>query len=597
MYLRHTTVRKDGKVHTYWRLVRSVRRDGKVVQETVTQLGELDAEGQLRAAELARRMTGRADQLDLFEERHRPTGSVCVRLDGVRLERLRRFGDIWLGWTLWRGLGLDHLLAELMPAGRECVSWPAMAAVLVLARLCEPSSELHIAEDWYRGTAMEDILGIRAERVNDDRLYRALDRLLPHKVALERHLRTRLGELFDLDYDLLLYDVTSTYFEGQAAGNPQARRGHSRDHRTDCKQVVIALVVTREGIPLSYEVFDGNRVDVTTVEQIVGTMESRFGEAGRIWVMDRGMMSRKNLAWLKAGGRRFVLGTARSEIQRWSRELADESGWQPIRDGVEVKLCREGDESFILCRSRERERKEAAMHERFALRIEAGLQRLAGRLSKARRSLARGPIERQIGRLLERNSRAAARYAIDVAEDASLPAGLRLTWQVKPEWDLVKRNEGCYVLRSNVTDWSAADLWQAYVQLTDAESAFRIHKSDLSIRPIWHQKQERVQAHLLVCFLAFVLWKTLEQWQQRAGLGNSPRTILSELARIQSADIVLPLADHQAREVRLRCVVRPDKAQADLLARLGLRLPDRIRYRDPPPECSANFDPSTAVSA
>jgi hypothetical protein len=597
MYLRHTTVRKDGKVHTYWRLVRSVRRDGKIVQETVTQLGELDAEGRLRAAELARRMTGRPDQLDLFEGGERPTGAVRVRLDGVRLEHLRRFGDIWLGWKLWRALGLDRLLEDLVPAGREQVSWPLMAAILVLARLCEPSSDLHIAEDWYRGTALEDILGVPAERVNDDRLYRALDHLLPQKVALERHLRAQLGGLFDLDYDLLLYDVTSTYFEGQVAGNSQAQRGHSRDHRPDCKQVLIALVVTREGIPLSYEVFDGNRVDVTTVEEIVGTMESRFGEAGRIWVMDRGMMSRKNLAWLKAGGRRYVLGTPRSEVQRWSRELADESGWQAIRDGVEVKLCREGNESFILCRSQERGRKEAAMHERFALRIETGLQRLAGRLSKTRRPLARGPIERQIGRLLERNSRAAARYTIEVAEDASTRAGLRLNWSIKPEWDLVKRNEGCYVLRSNVTEWTAADLWQAYIQLTDAEAAFRIQKSDLAIRPIWHQKRERVQAHLLVCFLAFVLWKTLEQWQQRAGLGNSPRTILAEFARIQSADIVLPLADLQGREIRLRCVARPDKAQADLLVRLGLRLPDRIRYRDPPPECSANFAPSSAVSA
>ncbi len=271
MYLRHSTVRKDGKVHRYWRLVRSVRRGGRVVQETVAQLGELDVEGRLRASALARHITGRADQYELFEERPGPERTVAVRLDRVRLERTRRFGDVWLAWTLWRALDLERACAELMPAGRAEVPWPTMASVLVLSRLCEPSSELHIAEDFYRTTALEDLLELPAEQVNDDRLYRALDRLLPHKRALEEHLQKRLGELFDLEYDLLLYDVTSTFFEGLAEGNAQAQRGHSRDHRPDCKQVCIALVVTREGVPLGYEVFDGNRVDVTTVEEIVAS--------------------------------------------------------------------------------------------------------------------------------------------------------------------------------------------------------------------------------------------------------------------------------------------------------------------------------------
>ena len=249
MYLRHSTVRKDGKAHTYWRLVRSVRRDGKVVQETVTQLGELDAQGRLRAKDLARRIMGRPDQYELFEKHPGPECTITVRLDEVRLERTRRFGDVWLSWTLWRALGLDRLCAELMPVGRADVPWPTVAAVLVMSRLCEPSSELHIAEDFYRTTALEDLLDLPTEQVNDDRLYRALDRLLPHKRAIEEHLQKRLGEIFDLKYDLLLYDVTSTFFEGLAERNPQAKRGHSRDHRPDCKQVCIALVVTREGYP------------------------------------------------------------------------------------------------------------------------------------------------------------------------------------------------------------------------------------------------------------------------------------------------------------------------------------------------------------
>jgi transposase len=560
MYLRHSTVRKDGKQHVYWRLVRSVRGNGKVVQETVAQLGELDAQGRLRAKALARRINGRGDQADLFEEARSSRETIAVRLDQIRLERSRGFGDVWLAWTLWRALGLDQLCGELMPAGREGVPWPAMAAVLVMTRLCEPSSEL----------------------VNDDHLYRALDRLLPHKQAIEVHLRKRLGELFALEYDLLLYDVTSTYFEGLAEANPQAMRGHSRDHRPDCKQVCIALVVTRQGVPLSYEVFDGNRVDVTTVEQIVGTMEARFGVAQRIWVMDRGMASRKNICWLQSTGRRYVLGSARSEVQRWAKAFADERGWTTVREGVEAKLVRDQAETFVLCRSRERRLKEQAMHQRFASRIEAGLASLERRLKKARQQLDRGPIERQIGRLLQRNSRAAGRYLVALVEDTSVPARVRLEWKIRAQWeDFQRHTEGAYVLRTNINDWSPDALWHTYVQLTEAEAAFRIQKSDLAIRPIWHQKQERVQAHIFVCFLAYVLWKTLELWQAQAGLGNSPRTILGELRQLHSADIVLPTAEPTSREIRLRCVARPDQAHAILLRRLGLRLPERLRLQTP----------------
>ena len=264
MYLRHTTRRKDGKVHCYWRLVRSVRIGGKVVQHTVAQLGELDAAGRAQARALARTITGGREQPDLFTPAETDL-AVPVRLRRIRLERGGTFGDVWLGWTLWRALRLDEVLARLLPEGREAVPWATMAAVLVLARLCEPSSELHIAEDWYRRTALEDLLALPAARVNDDRLYRALDQLLAHKTALEQHLVTRPGELFALDYDLLLYDVTSTYFEGQAARTSLAQRGHSRDHRPDCKQVCVALVVSREGMPVGYELFAGNRTDVTTV--------------------------------------------------------------------------------------------------------------------------------------------------------------------------------------------------------------------------------------------------------------------------------------------------------------------------------------------
>lgn len=580
MYLRHSKVRKDGKTHTYWRLVRSVRRNGKVVQETVAQLGELDAEGRAKAKALARQITGRGDQRELFEAGDGDEAPVPVRLKRLRLERGRAFGDVWLGWTLWRALQLDALCDELLPVGREAVPWAQMASILVIARLCQPSSELHIAEDGYRRTALEDLLGVSAERVNDDRLYRALDQLLPHKEAIEQHLVKRLGELFELSYDLLLYDVTSTYFEGLAARNPLAQRGHSRDHRPDCKQVCIALVVTRQGMPLGYEVFPGNRVDVTTVEEIVEAMEGRYGIANRVWVMDRGMSSAENVAWLQETKRRYLIGTPRSELRRWSHALADARDWRTVRGGVEAKLCvgPDGQETFLLCRSADRREKERAMHERFARRIEARLESLGRRLERSRKRLDREAIGRQIGRILGQNSRAAGRYQIRVVDELEHGSGLRLVWSAKPEWDdWAQHSEGAYVLRTNVHEWSEEELWRTYIQLTEAEAAFRIHKTDLSIRPIWHQKPERVQAHILVCFLAYVLWKTLEQWQQRAGLGNSPRTILEELARIQSTDVVLPLADGSRRELRLRCVVRPDPAQAMLLDRLGLRLPERLR--------------------
>src|SRR5438093_3829700 len=375
---------RQGAVKKHSLLDRAGRRGG---QETVAHLGELDAQGRAKARALARQITGRGAQRELFETAVAPAATIAVRLDQIRLERPRAFGAVWLGWTLWRALELDTLCAELLPPGREAVPWAVMAAVLVLARLCEPSSELHIAEDWYRGTALEDLLEVPSAQVNDDRLYRALDRLLPHKPAIETHLKERLGELFALDYDLLLYDVTSTYFEGLAAGNPLAQRGYSRDHRPDCKQVNIALVVTRGGLPLGYQVFAGNRTDVTTVQEIVETMEDRYGTAERIWVMDRGMTSRKNLAWLQATGRRYLIGTPRAALTKWSTAIAATEDWQQLRDGIEVKLWAggAGTETFLLCRSAERREKERAMHERFATRIDTGLARLGRRLAPAER--------------------------------------------------------------------------------------------------------------------------------------------------------------------------------------------------------------------
>jgi len=577
MYLRYTTRKKDGKVHRSWRLVRSIRIGRRVIQQTVTHLGELDDAGRLRARALARALIGEPEQADLFDDGTRDQ-SLGVRLKGVRVENSRQFGEVYLALALWRACRLDEFALAQLPAGKEEVAWEKMAAVLVAARLCEPSSELHIAEDWYRRTALSDLLQLHEALVNKDRLYRALDQLLPHKAALEAHLSRRVGELFAIDNEVLLYDVTSTYFEGDAAANAQARRGYSRDHRPDCKQVCIALVVTFDGFPLGYEVFPGNTHDATTVREIVQSMEARHGTVGKVWIMDRGMASAANVAWLRATGRRYILGASKSELRRWAPALAEKKPWREIRDGIEVKLCAAPDGTegtFILCRSKERVEKEKAMHQRFSARIVQGLAKLQARIAKSQRRLNRDAINRQIGRLLQRNQRAAARFTIEL-KDADTPAGCVLEVSLQDHFDQwAALSEGAYMLRSNVTDWSDDKLWKAYIQLTQAEAAFRIQKDQLAIRPIWHQREDRVQAHILVCFLAFVLWKTLELWQERAGLGNSPRTLLEELARIQAHDVLLPTATHG--NIRLRCITQPDAAQAALLDRLGIVLPKRIR--------------------
>ena len=573
MYLRRCHRQKDGKRHAYWALVESYRTARGPRQRVVAYLGELDEQGRLGVERVAQ--PDRAPQAHLFDWEASQEW-VEVDLRGVRVERSRPFGGGWLGLLLLRQLGLSELLEALMPSGREEIPWSAMTLVLVLGRLLDPCSELHLAEHGYEASALAELLGVPAAKVNDDRLYRTLDRLLPHKPALEKHLKQRLGELFDLDYDLLLYDVTSTYFEGAAAGNPQAQRGYSRDHRPDCKQVNIALVVSRSGLPLGYEVFAGNRSDVTTVKEIVEAMESKYGQANRIWVMDRGMVSADNVEFLQQGGRRYILGTPKSMLRKFEPQLLD-SNWREVHEGLEVKLCPApgGEEVFILCRSAQRQLKEQAMHERFERRIEQKLEAMAEGCCKRKQNPLR--VAQQVGRLLGKNRRAAGLFQVEV--EADIKGWAHLRWSKRDERrDWMKLSEGCYLLRSNVTGWSGEELWRAYIQLTEAEEAFRLHKSDLVMRPVWHHKEHRVQAHILVCFLAYVLWKTLGQWCQRAGLGDEPRKIFAELQQISLVDVVLPTRAGIA--IRKRCVSRPTDHQAILLQRLGLEIPAHIEFAD-----------------
>jgi len=594
MFLRRFERRKNGKPHSYWALVESYRTARGSRQRIVAYLGELEPSEQSGWAQLGQHRVGKArsrrPQRSLFDPPpwDEPTDDepVLVRPSRVRLERTREFGDVWLAWGLWRMLGLDELLAELIAPGREEVPWATVAAILTIARFCEPSSELHIAEMWYRRTALEDLLGVPPERVHTTRLYEGLDQLLPHKEAIERHLRSRLGELFELDCDLLLYDVTSTYFEGQCAANPLAQRGYSRDQRPDCLQVCIGLVVTDDGFPLGYEVFAGNRNDATTIPEIVAAMERKYGRARRVWVLDRGMVSEENLALLRARGAQYIVGTPKAMLRQFEQHLTDQ-GWQQVREDINVKLVPGpgGEETFLLARSADRREKERAMHERFIERMEAGLRRLAA-AAEAGRLKDEGLANRRLGRLCERYWRAAGAFAASVVK-LDPPHGrqrLQVIWKRHDAWrDWAALSEGCYLLRSNLSGVDAPTLWRRYIQLTEAEWAFRIHKDELVIRPIWHHKEDRVKAHILVCFLAYVLWKTLAGWMRRAGLGDAPRPLVEELARIKSGDVVLParsLRDGAERAIRLRCVTEPDADQRMLLGRLGLTVPARLRRLD-----------------
>ena len=585
MFLKRCSRRKCGKDHVYWQLVESVWTPRGSRHRVVGYLGELSKSERRGWSRLAATLDGKAaskvEQLSILKppcdhDDDPVPETVEVKTKGVRVERTRDFGDVYLGLCLWRMLGLDELFERELPEGREEVPWHLMACILAIARLVEPSSELHVEDTWYLRTTLADLLGVPVERVTDSRLYRTLDRALPLKARIELALKERIGELFSPDFDILLYDVTSTYFEGEAKKNPQAKRGHSRDHRRDCKQVCIGLVVTTDGFPLGYEVFAGNRNDVKTLEEIVEAMEAKYGRAGRIWVFDRGIASEANLAFLRDRSGQYLVGTPKSQLRKFEKELLAKD-WCEVREGIEVKLAPSpgGEETFVLCRSRDRREKEKAMHERFVSRIRKGLVSIRRGLRRAKRPRDKGKIERRIGRLLEKNSRAAKAFKIELLDDTDRPAGLRLRYRRVKKWsDWAALSEGCYLLRTNISGKTPKELWRTYIQLTDVEEVFRTEKSELNIRPIWHQMEHRVQAHVLFSFLAYAMWKTLQTWMERSGLGRGARTVIEELARIKAADVILPTS--VGREVRLTCVTRPDKAQAAIIDRLGLELPERV---------------------
>ena len=587
MFLRRHSRKKKGETYEYWTLVESVRTARGPRQRTVATLGKLpgmDAETRVGWEHIAGILDGKLRQQDFLEPvEPDPPEWATVDLKGLSVERLRHFGDVYLGLALWRRLGLGRFFNDSMEPGREEIPWATVACILTLARFCAPSSELQIADFWYGKTALDDLVGVAPEKVYDQRLYRGLDAMLPLKDDLFGHLQKTYGELFGTKFDILLYDITSTYFEG-AAANPQAKRGYSRDKRPDCAQVCIGLVATPEGLPLAYEVFDGNRTDVTTVKEMVTFMREKYGHERRVWVMDRGMVSEENLDELRECGASYLVGTPKSMLRQFERDLLQED-WETVEADVEVKLRQgpgDAKETFVLCRSPGRREKEKAMRQRQIDGLEKGLALLKARTQAPTRALRdRDKAHLRLGRLFQKYSGAARLYDVQIREldDAGHKSGKRLSVEVAIRQNLrdwVEQADGCYLLRTNLEGRDARTLWKTYIGLTQIEDCFRITKHDLSLRPIFHRREDRTQAHILVCFLSLVLWRTLEQWMAASGLGTAPRKLLEEMAEVRSMDVILPTRAGQ--RIHLRTVSRPEPHLAILLDRLDLPLPNKPKH-------------------
>jgi len=594
MFLRPNHRSKDGKEHTYWSLVESVRTPEGPRQRTLCHLGELNGSDHarwLRTVEVFNEQ-GEAQQLKLFPSNVEPPPDdpqvARILVNRVRLERTRQFGACYLGLDLWRRLGLDRFFEQAVDDDRADVPWSRVAALLAINRLCAPGSELAIEQRWYPSTALDDLLGIEEGKINDTRLYRCLDRILPHKTKLERHLKDRYGALFGAEFDVLLYDLTSTYVEGAAESNPMMRRGYSRDHRPDCEQMVIALIVNSEGFPFSYETLDGNRADVSTMETILRMVERKYGKARRIWVLDRGIVSEENLAAIRKRDGQYLVGTPRSQMKQFEAELLKED-WTQVRPEVEVKKVAipQGEETYILCRTAGRKEKEKAIRNRFSGSMEKALKGLEKTIELGRLK-DRHKMERRLGKIQARHPSVNDLYEISLRDTAE---GVRLSWQMKEDRKSWRESrEGAYLLRTNLKADTAAELWTKYMQLTEAEASFRALKSELAIRPLFHQREPRVKAHVMVAFLGYALWVTLKHLLKRrppivpkpseSGVANarpvSPMRTLALLSTLQSADIVLPTTD--GREIRLRRLTEPTAEQKSLLRQLGISLPDRLEF-------------------
>jgi transposase len=578
VFLKTHRVVKDGKPHVYYSLCESLRVGRqRVLQRQVLHLGELNGhqiERWQRTIEVIQEDGGR-QQLRLFARGRgeqpvaaAPEDVAEVILSSLVVRRPRQFGACWVGCKLFEQLGLREFWQAALGEQAGALPWAKVVELLAVNRLIAPRSELFVHEKWFAQTSMSTLLESDARVADKDRLYRALDRMVEHKDALEKHLGDRWRDLFGAGFDVLLYDLTSTYFEGEAEEVDKARRGYSRDHRSDCKQVVIALVVTAEGFPLSYEVFAGNRADVSTLDEMLDAVERKHGRARRVWVFDRGIVSEKNLKTLRERGSSYLVGTPRSALKTYEARLLD-GDWQSVSDEVKVQLITEENETYVLARSHARAQKEGAMR----LRVIRGLMR---DLIRLRRLIRHGRLKdpdkvlMRVGALAERYPQ--ARRYVEITVE-----GLAIRWK----WDrnalrLAASRDGAYLLRTNLEGSDPAVLWRQYVQLTEVEAVFRTLKSDLAIRPIWHFTPKRVEAHILVAFLGYCLWVCLKAKLRQAAPSLSPWQLLDQFARIQMVEVWFQL--RQGGCICLERITQPEAAQAALIDQLGWHLP-----KQPPP--------------
>lgn len=599
MFLKRRSRTKDGKSHTYYSVCESLRVGrARVIQRQVLHLGELNST-QLDSWQHSIDVLhedGQRRQLRLFTDRDQAAPNdpdvVEVKLASFAVKSPRRFGDCWAATQLWDELGLDTFWRDALADSPGDVPWDKVLELLVVNRLLSPRSELFVHEKWFPQTAMDVLLDTDARVADKDRLYRALDRALPHKAALEAHLAQKWKDLFGATFDLLLYDLTSTYFEGDVEAVPKAQRGYSRDHRPDCKQLVLALVVTPEGFPLTYEVFPGNRLDRTTLEHILDTIEKKFGKARRLWVFDRGIVSQDNLKLLRERGAHYLVGTPKSQLKAYEQKLLD-GEWQKISAAVQVQLIPESDEVYVLCRSTGRVQKERAMRRRWLRKLIGDLHKLRRRV-KAGQLKQRELIQRAIGRLQERHPQA---WRWLKWELKATDTGLEFDWDWEREkFQASARAEGAYLLRAHWPERDPAKLWQTYVQLTEAEAAFRTLKSEVNVRPIWHWTEKRVEAHMLVAFLGYCLWVCLKKKTERRAPSLTPWQILDQLGRIQLVEVWFELRD--GRQMCLPRITQPEPAQAVLLEQLQWKLPQqpppRVQTQDLPPVVAApTLQPTT----
>jgi transposase len=580
MFLRQNKRKKNGKTHRYFSVVENRRTGGGgTTQRQVLYLGEInDSQQQAWRRTLSVFDEDRRQycELSLFpDDQPLPPGAIdaiSVKLDQMQLRRPRSFGDCWLGCWLWDLLHLSSFWQMQLADDRGDVPWAKVLQLLVVNRLIDPGSELRIHRQWFLRSAMDELLEVDFAAAGKDRLYRCLDKILAHKDALCRHLAERWKTLFDSSFDVLLYDLTSTYFEGLCEQIPMAKHGYSRDGRGDCRQVVIALVVTPDGLPLAYEVLAGNTADKTTLREFLVKIERLHGKARRTWVMDRGIPTEATLQEMREAGTQYLVGTPRSMLSKLQQSFADKP-WNQVHDAMQVKLAEHEGEFYVLAHSNQRELKEKAMRRRRFKAYARGLHALRRRCREDHASrIKRDTLLGRLAVLKKEAGRMAAAVKVHLPEEGQRPTPENFHYQLDPEAHRqALEQDGSYILRSNAITSDATDLWSMYMQLVRIESAFKSMKSDLAVRPIWHQVQPRVEAHLFVAFMGYCLMAALRKHIEHAAPGLSPRAVLEQLAAIQMVDVCLPTGD--GRWLIMPRHTEPEAEQLMLLEKLGLDLP------------------------